>query len=76
MIKFRIEKDRVVFKKGKGQLSIDIDDDHGEKVISTTMKKLADEKSDNDEFDVKSVKIEEMEDLPLYDFVNETMKKN
>lgn len=76
MIKFRIEKGRAVFKKGKGKLSIPIVKDNRKKTISTNLKKLADEKSETDGFDAKSVKIEELEDLPLYDFVGEMMKKD
>ena len=75
-IRLTIGNGKVIFSKGKGQLSIPVVKDNRKKTISTNLSKLAKEKGGNDEVDVKSVKIEELEDLPLYDFVDEIMKKN
>jgi len=75
-IRLTVGNGRVIFSKGKGQLSIPIVKDDRKKTISTNLRKLAEEKSENDEIDVKSVKIDELEDLPLYDFVDEMMKKD
>jgi len=74
-IRLMIGNGKVTFKKGKGQLSLDLEKERNGKVISTTIKELLEEASDDDDCGARSVNIEDMEDLPPYDFVKE-FKKN
>lgn len=78
-IKSYLQKWANMLLKGKLEFDendpyIDIKIDPGGKIISSDIRKIAGIKEDKS-FKLEFKNIEEMEDLPLYDFVNEFMKE-
>ena len=65
---------KLKFKEDDPYMDIKIVQDSG-KVISSDIRTMAGELKEDKEQDLKVSKIEELEDLPLYDFVKEYMRE-
>jgi len=67
-------KGKLEFKEDDPYMDVKISQDSG-KIITSGITELAGELKESKEYDLEIKKIEELEDLPLYDFVKEMLEE-